>query len=455
MRGKFVIAVVAMVALGGCGSVYRSATVKSGVSDTSKVRVIPVTAETVLQANRSPDSPRTLPTIFSMTAGTGGGLRGAGALPEPPVTAETRPERMTLNPPPDFSPEPYEIGVGDVVLLSVPRDAALAAELPGLLAAENSRQGYTVQDDGAINVPDVGRVRLAGRTIEEAEAELFQQLVANQIDPTFSLEIAEFKSRRVSVGGAVEQPTVLPVELTPLYLDEALAAAGGLTVRDPDFASIRLYRDGDLYQIPLNDLYSQSGLRRTRLKDGDAIYVDTAYDLDQAQSYFEQQIRMSELRSGARGAALANLAAEIAIRRDELSEARDNYQARRELGMDDREYVYISGEVDTQSRFALPYGRNANLADALYDGGGGVAQGTGDVSQIYVMRAATDPREFGAITAWHFDARNATNLALATRFELRPDDVVFVAENPITRWNRALSQSLPSVFISGASIAGQ
>ena len=58
-----------------------------------------------------------------------------------------------------------------------------------------------------------GRVRLAGLTIEEAEAELFQSLVENQIDPAFSLEIAEFNSQHVNVGGAVTTAASVPVTL--------------------------------------------------------------------------------------------------------------------------------------------------------------------------------------------------------------------------------------------------
>lgn len=127
MRGRLLIAAVAVFALGACGTLYRSASVTPGVTDASKVRVVPITSETVLQANRSERSPRTLPAVFSMTAGTGGGLRGAGALPEAPVMPEQRPARMSLNLPPDVPVEPYRIGVGDVVLLSVPRDAQLAA----------------------------------------------------------------------------------------------------------------------------------------------------------------------------------------------------------------------------------------------------------------------------------------------------------------------------------------
>ncbi|WP_286780126.1 polysaccharide biosynthesis/export family protein, partial [Sulfitobacter sp. UBA4523] len=352
---------------------------------------------------------------------------------------------------PPVDPGPYEIGIGDVVLLATPRAAGSVEQLTGLLAAQNARQGYTVQDDGSINIPDVGRVRIAGLTIEDAEAALFQRLVENQIDPTFSLEISEFNSRRVSIGGAVSQPTVVPVTLTPLYLEEALAAAGGITVEDQDYASIRLYRDGTLYQIPLSQLYSRASLTKTRLLPGDAIFVDTEYELARAQEYFAQQITLVQARQAARASALQELQLEVSLRRASLDEARDNYKARLELGADDRDYVYLAGEVGTQSRFALPYERKASLADALYDAGG-VASSTGDVSQVYVLRASSDPRELGAITAWHLDARNAANFALAPRFELRPDDIIFIAQQPVTKWSRAVSQILPQILSVGNAV---
>ena len=103
--------------------------------------------------------------------------------------------------PPPANPGAYEIGVGDVVLLSTPTGGTTLQELSGLLAAQNARQGYTIQDDGSINIPNVGRVEIAGQTIKDAEALLFRKLVENQIEPTFSLEISEFNSRKISIGG--------------------------------------------------------------------------------------------------------------------------------------------------------------------------------------------------------------------------------------------------------------
>lgn len=423
------ILLVALTALAGCGSVYRSASVTPGVSDGTNVRVVPLSAETVVQANRSSYQPKTLPAVFSMTAGGGTLGRGAGALPQPTFDLESRPGTLDLRVPPAANPGAYQIGVGDVVLLSTPSTGSTVEELSGLLAAQNARQGYTVQDDGSINIPNVGRVRIAGLTIEDAEAALFQKLVENQFDPTFSLEIAEFNSRKVSIGGAVSNPGVVPVSLTPLYLGDALAAAGGVSVEDQDFASVRIYRDGTLYQIPLTTLYERGDLLRTRLVDGDAVFVDTGYELGQAQSYFEQQITLVAARQAARQAALNELQLEVNLRRGQLLEARENYQSRIDLGADDRDYVYLTGEVGKQSRFPLPYDRKATLADAMFAQADGVTVETGDVSQIYVLRASSDPREFGAVTAWHLDARNAANYALSTKFELRPDDIVFVANS--------------------------
>jgi len=450
---RYLLVAILGLSLTSCGTIYRTPKVIEGASGGTNVRVIDLNGETVVQANRSPFSPQTLPAVFSQTAGSGSGLRGVGALPAATIQNESRPAALEMRLPPDANPGPYEIGIGDVVLLATPRAGSSVEQLSGLLAAQNSRQGYTVQDDGSINIPDVGRVRIAGLTIEDAEAALFQRLVENQIDPTFSLEISEFNSRKISIGGAVANPTVVPVTLTPLYLEEALAAAGGITVEDQDYASIRLYRDGTLYQIPLSQLYASASLTKTRLLPGDAVFVDTEYELSRAQDYFAQQITLIQARQASRSSALAELQAEVGLRRADLEEARQNYTARVDLGADNRKYVYLTGEVGKQSRFALPFERTASLADALYDEGGGVATATGDVSHIYVLRSSSDPREFGAVTAWHLDARNAANFVLATRFELRPDDIIFIAQQPVTKWSRSISQILPQILSAGTAFA--
>ena len=440
--------VCATLSLSACGSAYISPDVAA--KEDGSVRVVSLTADTITTANKSKYRPKQLPVVFFQNAGGVGSLRGAGALPEPALQQERRPVALETRIPPEVPRTPYEIGVGDVILLATKSGRGTVEELSGLLAAQNSRQGYTVQDDGAIAIPDVGRIQLAGMTLEGAEGAVFQALVENQIDPSFSLEIAEFNSKRVSIGGAVARPTVAPITLTALTLDEALSAAGGINTRDLDFATVRIYRDGELYQIPLSEYLRRCDLQKTRLTAGDSVFVDTEFQLEKAQAYFAEQITLAQFRQSARLQALAELQAEVALRRASLTEERSNFQAREALDGIDRDYVYLTGEVNKPGRFDLPLGRQASLADALYEEGGFNTE-TGDPSQIYVLRGATRGDQ---ITAYHLDARNVVNLVKATRFQMRPNDIIFVAEQPVTRWNRALQQMMPSLILAGASRAG-
>ena len=75
-----------------------------------------------------------------------------------------------------------------------PEDALSVAQREGRL--HRNFQGYTVQDDGAIAIPDVGRIVLGGLTLEEAEDAVFRSLVEARLDPSFSIEVAEFKRCR-------------------------------------------------------------------------------------------------------------------------------------------------------------------------------------------------------------------------------------------------------------------
>lgn len=428
--------------LSGCGAAYISPDVNA---ESEIVQVVPLTMETVSRANSSPYSPKSLPAVFFQTSGSGDSVTDAVALPEPVVENERRPIALETRIPPSRPSRPYEIGVGDVVLLATKSRNDTVSELSGLLAAQNSRQGYTVQDDGAIVIPDVGRVQIAGLTLEQSDAVLFQALVENQIDPSFSLEIAEFNSQRVSVGGAVRQPKIVPVTFTGLRLDEALVAAGGPEGGNLDFTTIRLYRDGQLYQIPLSEYLRRTDLQSLQLVSGDSLFVDTEFELERAQAYFSEQITITQARAAARQQALSELQAEVSLRRAALNEARSNFSSRAQLDAVSRDYVYLLGEVTTPGRFTLPFGRHASLADALFDNGGFNAQ-TGNPSEIYVLRGKQKSSE---VTAWHLNASNVSNIVTTTHFEMRPNDIIFVAEQPVTRWNRVVQQLVPSLITFG------
>ena len=56
------------------------------------------------------------------------------------------------------------------------------------------------------------------------------------------------------------------------------------------------------------------------------------------------------------------------------------------------------------------------------------------------------------------DIANTTttaNITIATQMEMRPNDVVFIEEQPITKWNRALSQFFPPLISIATSAVRQ
>ena len=55
------LALTLALGVAGCGAIYQSPAVRTNGLDESRVRVVPMTAESVLIANRSPYQPQTLP----------------------------------------------------------------------------------------------------------------------------------------------------------------------------------------------------------------------------------------------------------------------------------------------------------------------------------------------------------------------------------------------------------
>lgn len=110
----------------------------------------------------------------------------------------------------------YRIGPGDVVALQVFEEPSLNVE----------RQ---VGADGSILLPLLGNVQVAGLT--EAEA---AELIKTQLERSYlqrasvTLEIREFRSRQISMLGAVRTPGSLYMS-GDWTLFQAITAAGGLT----------------------------------------------------------------------------------------------------------------------------------------------------------------------------------------------------------------------------------
>ncbi|MGC1903757.1 MAG: polysaccharide biosynthesis/export family protein [Candidatus Acidiferrum sp.] len=125
-----------------------------------------------------------------------------------------------------------------------------------------------VDGEGDIQVPLVGRIHVAGLTVQQAEQEVNKKLAVYVKKPQAALDVKELRSQPASVLGAVNQPGVHQVEGRKTLL-EMISLAGG--VRPDAGYSIRITRQIEWGCIPLPgatmDASGQFSVAQVKLQD--------------------------------------------------------------------------------------------------------------------------------------------------------------------------------------------
>ena len=98
--------------------------------------------------------------------------------------------------------------------------------------------------------------------------------------------------------------------------------------------------------------------------------------------------------------------------------------------------VFILGGVSPQI-FKINPANRETLADVLFTSGGVLNSSSAKRSEVYLLRG-TNP-----VMAYHLDAQSPTRLIVADAMELRPNDILYVAEQPIVSFNRTLATVVP------------
>jgi polysaccharide export outer membrane protein len=96
-----------------------------------------------------------------------------------------------------------------------------------VLDADNLRRTVRVNAAGAVSMPLIGLITVAGLTPHEAEERVAgrysEKLLQN---PQVSVFVKEFTAERITIEGAVSRPGIFPLT-GPMTLLRALAVAGG------------------------------------------------------------------------------------------------------------------------------------------------------------------------------------------------------------------------------------
>jgi len=121
-------------------------------------------------------------------------------------------------------------------------------EISGPELTESANKPARIDSEGNVQVPLLGRVHVAGMTVQETEQKLNKDLSKYIRDPQVVVSVSEIRSQPVSVLGAVNTPGVHQVQGHKTLL-EMLSLAGG--VRQDAGYSVRLTRQLAWGCIPL------------------------------------------------------------------------------------------------------------------------------------------------------------------------------------------------------------
>jgi polysaccharide biosynthesis/export protein len=297
-------------------------------------------------------------------------------------------------------PKYVTFGIGDVVDVTIFEAAAGGLFIPleaGVRPGNFvSLPPQIVDNNGNISVPYAGLIKAAGRTNVQVQDEIVEKIKNRAIEPQVIVALEQQRTSLISVVGAVNTPLRFAMPQTGAQdrVLDAITRAGGIS--GPGYASwVMLERGGKRATVPFENLVMEPK-NNIFVLPGDRIYV-----------YQEQQRFIS---FGAFGLNTAG-----------------NNQAQ------------------------IPFDAwRLNLAEALGKAGG-MADVQADAGSVFIYRQ--EPREVAQLLGadmTKFDRplvpvifwvsfRDPGGYFLATRFQMRNDDIIFVANSASVESGKFLS----------------
>lgn len=175
------------------------------------------------------------------------------------------------------APTGIRFGIGDAVSVTIFEAAAGGLFIP---IEAGVRPGnfvnlpeQTVDNDGNISIPYAGIVRAAGRTNVQVQNDIVDRIKNRAIEPQVIVTLTQQRSSLVSVIGDVRAPTRYPMPTTGAQdrITDAIARAGGISAEGWE-SWVMLERKGTRATVPFANLVYMP-VNNIFVQPGDRIYV--------------------------------------------------------------------------------------------------------------------------------------------------------------------------------------
>lgn len=238
-----------------------------------------------------------------------------------------------------------------------------------------------VGSQGKILLPDIGSINAVNRTLSELQIEISKKLSTKGLHPQFQLELSEYKSKKAYLNIDNLSTIIVPLRDNNLTLRELiLNNSQSIAVRNDALSLFTLTRNGKKYQITGEQILNPA-TKNIIVQNGDQIALEIL-------NYKPGQVFAV---SGSGGATIVPISAK----------------------------------------------QRETLADVLFVKGGALNNSLAQRSEVYLLRNRN------SLSAYHLDAQNVSRLLVAAATELRPNDIIFVADRPIVSFARTLAEINP------------
>ncbi len=273
----------------------------------------------------------------------------------------------------------YRLNYGDVLSIQL---WAYPEITPPIQDATSVRTvGYPIDPNGNVQLPLIGSVKIAGKTLAEAHTFLRSQFSKYLKNPDVIVRVLSFEAKRYYVNGQVLKSGQYTINDLPISLYTALGQAGGIDTKTGDTTNIQLIRNGQTYNLNTIQLEKQGlSLHNLLIQPDDTIFVNTKQD----------------------------------------------------------QKLYVMGESSKSQAISLR-DQGMSLSDVLGESEG-INPYSASAARIYVMRTDLKSKQS---TIYHLNLSSLGNLALANQFDMKKNDIVYIDATGLTRWQRVMNQIVP------------
>lgn len=245
---------------------------------------------------------------------------------------------------------------------------------------KNTIINTVVGSKGNILLPGVGSISAVNKTIDDIHAQIATILIQEGIKPSFQLKLISSESKKAYLIQKDVQSLIIPLNNSRITLRELLLGDQGSLINAQGLTIITLKRNGKVFHMT-----------------GDSI-------LDQSTSDI------------------------FVLNNDQIEVENLAYKPGK---------VFALSGAGNATIVPINPSKRETLADVLFVPGGALNNLLAKRSEVYLLRNQKPS------VAYHLDAQNVSRILVADAMQLRPNDIIYVADRPIISFSRTLSEINP------------